>query len=98
MAERITRKMLDHAAELLNKIAGTPPQPFIQVLGNSQLAPYCFYVESGNGGYKLVQNSGTIAGGRDITRGYRKPAELYDLIHAYIDGMEKAQSIAAGRP
>lgn len=87
MAERITREMLDRAVTVLNNTAGTPVNTF-KAGTRCDAEPFNFHIESGNGGYKLVQNSRDVVGSRDIIAGYHSARELYALIHAVITGVE----------
>jgi hypothetical protein len=90
MSNRITREMLDRAVTVLNNTLGTPVNTF-KAGTRCDAEPFNIHIEHSNGGYKLVQNSETVVGSKDIIAGRRKPGELYGLIHALIDGAELAQ-------
>jgi hypothetical protein len=89
---RITRKDVDGAVNLLNRITGNEPEPYrkegekwVTNLGN-------FHISGAYGGFALHRMATDEGGIRDIfNRGHMPLRELYDLIHAYIKGIQFAR-------
>lgn len=85
---RITRAMLDPVVARINRITGSPAEPYreegdkyVPNVGN-------FHLHSGYDGYQLMRH--VEGGGEDnvLRTGYRKPSDLYDLLQAFITGLE----------
>jgi hypothetical protein len=93
---RITRKDLDGAVNLLNRITGNEAEPYrkegdkwVTNLGN-------FHISGAYGGFALHRMATDTGGVNDIfNRGHMPMRELYDLIHAYRRGIEFAREEVA---
>ena len=91
--QKITRKDLDSAVNLINRITGNEPEPYrkegdkwVTNIGN-------FHVSGAYGGYALHRMCNEAGGISDIfQRGHMPMRELYDLIHAYRKGIEYVRS------
>ena len=91
--QRITRKDLDSAVNLINRITGNEPEPYrkegdkwITNIGN-------FHVSGAYGGYALHRMCNEEGGICDIfQQGHMPIRELYNLIHAYRKGIEYVRS------
>ena len=90
--QRITRKDLDGSVNYLNRITGNNPDPsrrendkWVANVGN-------FHISGAYGGVSLHQMGNEGGGIRDVFNCGHVPArQLYELIHAYIKGIEYAQ-------
>jgi 2',3'-cyclic-nucleotide 2'-phosphodiesterase (5'-nucleotidase family) len=90
---RITRKDLEGAVNLLNRITNNPAEMYrkegeewIANLGN-------FHISGAYGGVSLHQLCNPAGGIRDVFGcGHVTLRELYDLIHAYRKGIEYVRS------
>jgi hypothetical protein len=90
--QRITRKDLDGAINRLNRITGNEPEPhrkegdkWVTNLGN-------FHISCAYGGVALHQMMNEAGGVKDIFgQGHMPMRELYNLIHAYLKGIEFAR-------
>lgn len=89
---RITRKDVDGAINYLNRITGNDAEPYRKE-GDKWLANKGnFHLSGAYGGHSLHQMSNDDGGIRDIFNcGHVPMRELYDLIHAYIKGIEFAR-------
>lgn len=89
MAERITAKNLTNLIAHLNKMTGNPEHPYVKV-GEKHVAQIGnYHLDGAYGGWALhqmVNDGGAI---RDVLHTGHVPArELYNLIHAYLRGLE----------
>jgi len=90
--QRITRKDLESATNRLNRITGHDPEPYrkegdkwVANIGN-------FHISGAYGGYALHRMVNQAGGVSDIFRqGHMPMRDLYNLIHAYSDGIEFAR-------
>jgi hypothetical protein len=93
MAYRYTKKDLDGAVRGLNIMAGFTAEeadaPLWTPEGGTNLRAKVgrYYVSGAYGGWKLVQIVSEGGAERSITSGYRTKREVYELIHAYREGM-----------
>ena len=90
---RITDKMLDKLAERLNKVTGSPETPYTR-LDDGQLRANVgnFHISHAYGGvclHRMSNESGGVA--TPIATGHVPKRELWDRVHAYLDGIEFAQ-------
>ena len=98
--DRITMRDLEATVRRINTICGTPQQPYELVLATddkpSRYEPQarCYHLSGAYGGYSLQQMCDTGSGVRSIIEGYRPKRELYELMHAYIRGMESSRKAA----
>lgn len=87
--KRITRKDLDGAVDLLNRIAGMPMHPY-RMNGVANVGNY--HLDGAYGGWALHQMANHGGGIRDIfNMGHMPARELYNLIYAYRKGIESQQ-------
>ena len=90
--QRITRKDLDGAVNLLNRITGNEAEPYrgehgkwVSNIGN-------FHISGAYGGFSLHQMANEAGGIRDVFQcGYIPMRDLYNLIHAFRKGIEFAR-------
>ena len=89
--ERITIKMLERKIEYLNRITDSPADPYGKDdEGNFKANPGNYHLSGAYGGWCLEQMHNEGGGVRSIIPGYRPKRELFELICAYINGMEAA--------
>lgn len=88
-AQRITAKNLTNVIAHLNKLTGNPLKPY-ELVGDKHVSQRGNYHLSGAyGGWALHQMVGEGGGIRDVLQSGHVPAkQLYNLIHAYIRGLE----------
>lgn len=86
---RITRKNLDACAAMLNRMTGSPLEPYEGSHGAWKAQPGNFHISGAYGGYALHRMSNEGGGVHDIfSRGHMPARELYELIHAFRRGLE----------
>ena len=90
--ERITRKNLEAAIDTLNRMTGSPSEPYRKE-GEKWVANIDnFHISGAYGGVALHRMCNEGGGIRDIfQRGHMPMRELYELIHAYRKGIEFAR-------
>ena len=90
MAGRITSKNLENLCEHLNKLTDNPIEPYTKNASGDYDANVGAYLISGAyGGWALHQMDNDKGGERDVLSSGHVPArELFNLIHAYLRGME----------
>jgi hypothetical protein len=89
---RITRKDIDGAINYLNRITGNDAEPYRKEGDKWVANKGNFHLSGAYGGHSLHQMSNDDGGIRDIFNcGHVPMRELYDLIHAYIKGIEFAR-------
>ena len=86
--DRITTKDLQALCDRINTICGTPLKPYAKVGEKYEPQARCYHLSGAYGGYSLEQMCDTGSGVRSIIAGYRPKRELYELMHAYIRGLE----------
>ena len=83
--DRITINHLRRQVDNLNKLTGNPPKPYSD--GKAQIGNY--HIDQAYGGYALEQ---TVNSGGGVTQlfssGHIPARRLYELIRAYVDGLE----------
>jgi hypothetical protein len=90
--ERITRKQLDAAVEMLNRMTDSPAEPYTKIDEKWVANVGNFHISSAYGGYSLHRMCNEGGGVRDIFYCGHIPArQLFDLIHAYRRGIELAR-------
>ena len=90
--QRITRKDLEGAVNRLNRITGNEPEPYRGEHGKWLGNIGNFHISGAYGGVALHQMMNDAEGVKDIfSQGHMPMRELYDLIHAYIKGIEFAR-------
>ena len=85
---RITRAMLDPVVARINRITNSPAEPYRKEGGKWVANAGNFHLDSGYNGYQLMRH--IEGGGEDnvLRTGHLKPAALYDLLQAFITGLE----------
>jgi len=87
----MTRTTMEHLKvklEFLNFITGSPQKPWERVDGRLVAQVGCYVISGGGyGGYKLCRITNEGGGQKDITRAGTK-TELYELMRAFISGVE----------
>ena len=96
--ERITRKNLERLCGMINREAGTPEATWTK-RGDGQLVAnignYC--IDGAYGGWELQQIANDMGGVRDISKGgHVTKRELYDTMHAYLNGMRAGKELQRG--
>jgi hypothetical protein len=89
MTDRITRKHLEGLCKTLNKITDSPAEPYtVDAEGKYHANIGCYVIDGAYGGWELerINNPG---GGVTcpIGSGHVPARELYNRIHAYMDGL-----------
>ena len=93
---RIKNSDLEQACTVLNNMTGNPTEPWTRTDGRNVANVGNYHLAGAYGGWKLVQMMTTGGGIRDIfRRGYRTKRELYDLIYAYMDGIDGQKRAAS---
>lgn len=93
MTTRITRKDLDAAVARLNKLTGSPADPYtLGADGRHHANPGNYHLSGAYGGWnvhRMVNEGGGVS--CPISHGHIPARELFGLIHAYIKGIETAR-------
>jgi hypothetical protein len=96
--ERITESMLQAQIDLLNDLTGHSRKPWIRDDAGKLVAVPGVYILAGAYGGKQLQQMCNAGGGvRDITQGYRPRRQCFELLRAYIDGIEAGVFINSAR-
>jgi hypothetical protein len=89
---RITNKILENRIDYLNELTNNPKTPRTQTNGKLVSNVGNYHLDGAYGGYELAQmhNSG---GGVDnpLRSGHIPKKELYNLINAFISGIESVK-------
>jgi hypothetical protein len=86
---RVTEKDLQAAVDRINQITGKDLKPYSKKEdGSFSPNPGVYHLDSAYGGWSLVQMMETGTGVRSIISGFRPKRELYDMIHAFISGLD----------
>ena len=86
---KITIKQLQAVVDRINRIAGTPMVSYVNGDdGKFHSQPNNFHLDFAYGGVQLVQMCNEGGGTRNITQGHVPKRELFDLMQAFIAGME----------
>ena len=94
--KQITQTMLRGKIELLNELTGNPSNRFEMVDGKYRSQIGNHYLSMQNGGYALYRIVNEGGGINDIfSRGHGTKRELYEMICAYISGIESTQGVTA---
>jgi len=87
--KQITQTMLRGKIDLLNELTGNPSNRFEIVDGKYRSQTGNYYLSMQNGGYALYRIVNEGGGINDIfSRGHGTKRELYEMICAYISGIE----------
>ena len=93
--QRITRKDLDGAVNRLNRITDNQAEPYTGEHGKWFANIGNFHISGAYGGVALHQMVNDAGGVRDIFgQGHIPMRDLYNLIHAYLKGIEYARQEA----
>lgn len=85
---RITLSNLETVVSRINQITGSPEKPYIQVNGKCVAQIGCYHLSGAYGGYALHLMQTDGGGVKDIFYGHYPKAKLYELMHAFIKGLE----------
>jgi len=91
MAQRITEKDLQGRIDWLNSLTGHNLQPYGPKAGGYVANPGNYHLDSAYSGHGLAQMC-EGGGVRKIIGGFYPKKELYELLNAYISGIEDAKS------
>ena len=83
MRYRVTMKDLQGTVARINRIVG--------IADPKWNVPGSYTLDGAYGGWKLAQIVNEHGGQRDITSGYASRRECYELMHAFIRGLEASQ-------
>jgi hypothetical protein len=93
---QITQKMLQGKIDLLNELTGNPLKPYVLVDGKPSAQIGNYHLSMQCGGYALFRIANESGGINDIfSRGHGTKRELYEMICAYISGIESTQGATA---
>ena len=94
--KQITQTMLKVKIDLLNELTGNPLKPYGLVDGKHRAQIGNYYLSMQCGGYALFRIANESGGIKDIfSRGHGTKRELYEMICAYISGIESTQGVTA---
>lgn len=85
---RITEKDLQAVCDHLNRLTGSPKEPYTVSNGRNVSNPDCYLLDHAYGGVALHRIANLSGGVYDIFHGHYTKRELYDRMHAYIQGIE----------
>ena len=86
---RITQKDLENIIERLNKVTKNPLTPWTRRDGRNVANVGNYHIGGAYGGVQLLQMATEGGGVKDVFRcGYVPKRELYNLICAYLEGIE----------
>ena len=91
--QRIGVKNLQAVVDRINRMAGSPMEPWVRGEDGKlrgQIGNY--HLDGAYGGYALHRMVNEGGGIINITDGYRPKRELYDLLFAFIRGMETCET------
>jgi hypothetical protein len=91
--DRITDKTLKSLCESLNSIKGTPQEAYsLQADGSYRANVGNYHLDFAYGGVMLVKMSNESGGVSNVLHtGHVTRRELYNLMHAYIKGLEDSK-------
>ena len=86
---RITRKHLEPIIDRLNRLTGSPSEPWTNDGDKFRANIGNFHLSEAYGGYCLHRMSNEHGGVSDVfSSGHIKARDLYDQLHAYLRGIE----------
>lgn len=90
MTTRITRRDLEAAIVLLNRLTGSPAEPYTKGDdGKFRANPGNYHLSGAYGGWNVHRMSNEGGGvSCPMSNGHVPARELFGLIHAYIKGIE----------
>jgi hypothetical protein len=93
---RITEKQLQSVVDRLNRITGSPLEPYAKVDDKYVAQIGCYHLSHAYGGvclHRMHNESGGVSS--PLSTGHITKRELLGLIHAYINGIELQQEVTA---
>ena len=91
---RITLTMLRNKVDQLNQLTGNPLEPYVTEEKGIRAAVGNYHLSGAYGGYALHRHANPSGGVCDIFgRGHMTKRELYDLLCAYMLGIEAGNNI-----
>lgn len=93
MTDRVTIKQLEALCDEINRLTGSPMQPYARGDSGSVGQVGCYCLDQAYGGVNLVRIA-NAGGGQScpIGLGFRTKRELRDQMRAFIDGIRAAQT------
>ena len=90
MTEKMTRSKLDARIDYLNRLTGSPIEPYSKDTDGNWIANHGkFHIEGAYGGYKLARMAGLNGCSQDpLNTGYVSMRALYDAMDCYIRALE----------
>ena len=95
---RITKKDLENGIARLNRLAGTPPEPYTKH-ANGKWSPNAgnYHLSGAYGGYQVMQMVESGGCSCPIGAGHVPKRECYETLHAFIKGIEADNRSTWGR-
>lgn len=89
MTQRITQKDLQAVVDRINRETNNPQTTWIKEDGKNKSQYGNYHIDSAYSGYQLVRVVNPHGGVENVLNcGFVSKRELYDLMHAYIQGIE----------
>lgn len=94
MPEKMTRAKVDARIDYLNRLTGSPTEPYTKGPDGRYVAnPGNFHLEGAYGGHKLARMAGLNGCSQDpLNTGFVSLRAVYDAIDCYIRALEDVQS------
>lgn len=94
MADKITRSKLEARIDYLNRLTGSPTEPYSRGDDGRWIAnPGNFHLEGAYGGHKLARMAGLEGASSDpLCTGFTTMRALYDSLDSYIRALEDVRS------
>lgn len=93
---RITEKQLQTVVDRLNRITGSPLEPYAKTGDKYAAQIGCYHLSHAYGGvclHRMYNEGGGVTS--PLSTGHITKRELMGLLHAYINGIESQQEVAA---
>jgi hypothetical protein len=93
---RITEKQLQAVVDRLNRITGSPLEPYAKIGDKHAAQIGCYHLSHAYGGvclHRMYNEGGGVTS--PLSTGHISKRELLGLLHAYINGIESQQEVAA---
>lgn len=85
---RITKRALDAVCNRINELTGNSVDAWTRVDGRNKANIGTYYIDKAYGGNKLVQICNDGGAINEITYGFVSKRELYNMMQAYLRGLE----------